>query len=70
MKRIVKTVVPGVVGGVTSFGVGTASTLAGGGPITGAMKSKLTKDALDESLGNGIKECKMGDGISDTSNTR
>jgi hypothetical protein len=68
MKTAVKTVVPGVVGGLTSLGVGTASTLAGGGPITGAVlggasgavTSKLTKDALNKSLGNGIK---IGGGV-------
>lgn len=76
-KNAVKVVVPGMVGGLTGLAVGTAGTVAGANPIVGtlagsaagAVTNKLTKDALDKSLGSGIRKYNKkdytGDGLAD-----
>jgi hypothetical protein len=67
LKDAAKVAIPGVVGGVTSFGVGAATTAASENPLlgaavgglAGAAASKATSNGLNRALGDGIKPKKQ-----------
>jgi hypothetical protein len=65
LKTAAKVAIPGIVGGVTSLGVGSLASAASLNPVagaalgglSGAVANKATSVALNKALGDGLKEC-------------